>query len=954
MGVFTGKAIDGGAMKSNILWVALILVYGIAGAEDIQTSVDFLPTSDRVDGRADISPAFHRDSLPLGGWEQAVPQPLLEEFIIDSSTFYVQARYDQESPSIAFDGANYLVVWADNRISFRDSSGIVRDILGARVTPSGSVLDPVGIPICTADRDQVSPSVTFDGANYVVVWEDYRGGHEPDIYGARVDVSGTVLDPSGIEIMAAGGRQTYPCIASDGTNSLVLWVDSRGMVAFDIWGARVGQDGSVIDPLGFPVTADTFYQGYPSAAFDGTNYLAVWQDYRVAECDIYGVRLSQSMIPLDTAIAICTAPDYQWMPSIAFGEPDYFIAWRDASDSRIHGTRVDTSGVVLDPSGIDVCTTGSAGLQSAVVFDGQDYLVTWMDSYEGVFAGRVTTSGIPLDPSGLWISQDSSAWPCIASDGINSLVVWQEGWLVGDYPDLYGARVSQSGAVLDSSGIPISTAANQQVLPSVAYGSGDYFTVWSDDRNGGQFDVYGAMVDPSGGMLDLSGILICGASGNQEQPAVAFGDPAYLVVWRDGRNGSDQQIYGTRVSQSGTVLDSSFVISSGAHRTDYPAVTFGRDNYLVAWMDNRNGWPRSIWGARVDASGSVLDTSGITISAGEISHRYPSVASDGTDYLVVWSDTRPGSGVNIYGARVSGSGAVLDTSGIPISTIVNDQTNPSVAFDGTNYLVVWQDSRFVPYSDIYGARVDTSGVILDPYPSEILVSDADGDQKNPVICFDGTSYFVVWEDDRNGDGWDIYGARVDTLGVVLDTSGLELIHQPPERTHSYELLVPGLGLASGPGSQFLLVYDGFLLEPYSSTRVFGAFYPDVGVTEAGRRPNALNARLLQNRPNPFQSVTAVRFQVPGPMHVSLKVYDVSGRTVGTVVDGTRTAGLHEVVWDGRDDGGRNLATGVYFYRLQAYPERSGEAVEGRSGEFAEPRSRRVGAFTQTRKMVLVR
>jgi len=929
MGVFTDRTIDGGAMKRTILWVAVVLVCGIAGAEGIQRGVDFLPTSNAVDGRADISPAFHPGSLPLGGWEQALPQPLLEEFIIDSSTFYVGARYDQRNPSIAFDGTNYLVVWQDNRIVYFGPGLGVYDIFGARVSPSGDVLDPVGIPICTADTNKVSPSVTFDGANYIVVWEDCRRGIEPDIYGARVDVFGTVLDPSGIEIMAAGGSQTDPCIASDGTNSLVLWADSRGMVNPDVWGARVGQDGSVIDPLGFPVTADTFYQGYPSVAFDGTSYLAVWQDYRGTDGDVYGVRLSQSMIPLDTAIAVCTAPSDQYRPSIAFGGPDYFVAWCDRSDCRVYGTRVDTSGLVLDPSGIAVCTTGTVPLYSgpSLVFNGQDYLVTWMDSYEGVFAGRVTTSGIPVDPSGLWISQDSSFEPCVASDGINSLVAWQDGRFA-DTADVCGARVSQSGAVLDSSGILISTAANQQVLPSVAYGSGDYFTVWSDDRNGGQFDVYGARVDPSGAMLDPSGIMICGAPGNQDQPAVAFGERNHLAVWRDGRNDSDLQIYGTRVNQSGTVLDSSFVISHGAHRTDYPAVTFGRDNYLVVWMDNRNGWPRSIWGARVDASGSVLDTSGITISAVEGSHRYPAVASDGSDYFVVWSDSR-GSDRDIYGARVTGSGAVLDTSGIAISAILNAQTNPSVAFDGTNYFVVWQDSRFVPYSDIYGARVDTSGVVLDPYPSEILISDSDGDQKNPVVCFDGTSYFVVWEDARNGDGWDIYGARVDTSGVVLDTSGLELIHQPPGRTHSYELAVPRLVLASGPGSQFLLVYDGFLLEPYSSSRVFGAFYPDVGVTEA-RRPNALNARLLQNRPNPFQSTTAVRFQVPGPTHVSLKVYDVSGRTVGTLVDGTRTAGLHEVVWDGRDDGGRNLATGVYFYRLQ------------------------VGEYSETRKMLLVR
>jgi flagellar hook assembly protein FlgD len=48
----------------------------------------------------------------------------------------------------------------------------------------------------------------------------------------------------------------------------------------------------------------------------------------------------------------------------------------------------------------------------------------------------------------------------------------------------------------------------------------------------------------------------------------------------------------------------------------------------------------------------------------------------------------------------------------------------------------------------------------------------------------------------------------------------------------------------------------------------------------------------------------------------LRVYDVSGRLVRTLVDGRVEAGRHEVAWDGRDQGGRRTASGVYFYRLQ--------------------------------------
>ena len=917
------------------LCVTLAIVAG--GAVESRANTGSVHTDGNVRKLRGTSAHPHLSSSPLGDWAQTVTHPLLEGFMLAPSVFYVPPRYDQDRPSVAFDGTNYFVVWTDERISWSPS-----DIFGTRVDPSGVVLDPLGVPVCTANGDQVFPSVAFDGANYLVVWEDHRRGADHDIYGARVDVSGAVLDPSGIEICVAGARQALPCITSDGTNSLVVWEDSRAAVATDIWGARVDQDGSVIDPLGFPVTGDTFYQGYSSVAFDGTNYLVVWADGRGPAFDIYGVRLSQSMLPLDSSIAICTAPHSQSRPSIAFGGTDYFIAWRDLGELRMYGTRVDTSGVVLDPSGIVICTTASVipFYNSSIVFNGQDYLVTWTDLLNGICGARVTTSGIPLDLSGLRISVVNGAESCIASDGVNSLVVWQDG-RGGSFLDIYGARVSQSGVILDTSGVLIATAANQQQVPSAVYGSSDYFTVWGDDRNGGQFDVYGARIDPSGTVLDPSGIMICDASGHQVQPSVAFGDPNYLAVWRDGRSGSDWEVCGTRISQSGTVLDSSILIGTAIDHRAYPRVASGKDNYLVVWLDD-SSW---VCGARVDNSGVVLDTSGIAISTDYIWRVNPAVASDGTDYFVAWAQGRRMDSLDIYGARVTESGTVLDTSGIAISTVIGAQGSPSVAFDGTNYLVVWTDFRFVPYSDIYGARVDTSGVVLNPYPSEILVSTADGDQVTPFVSFDGTNYLVVWEDARSGDGWDIYGARVDTSGAVLDTLGLELIHQPPGRVDP-DVLTPGPVVASGPGSQFLMVYDGFLLQPYYSPRVFGAFYPDIGVMESNQRPGTIHTRLFQNRPNPFQSLTAIQFELSAKTHISLRVYDVSGRVVRALVDGNRTAGLHEVIWDGRDDCGRNLATGVYFYRFQACPERSGEAVEGRS--------RGAGAYTQTRKMVLVR
>ncbi len=89
--------------------------------------------------------------------------------------------------------------------------------------------------------------------------------------------------------------------------------------------------------------------------------------------------------------------------------------------------------------------------------------------------------------------------------------------------------------------------------------------------------------------------------------------------------------------------------------------------------------------------------------------------------------------------------------------------------------------------------------------------------------------------------------------------------------------------------------------------------------EAGIRHRASGIRLLQNAPNPFGTGgTAIKFSVSDSKSpVSLKVYDLGGRLVSSLVDGLKEPGNHTAHWDGKDLDGREVKSGVYFYRLTA-------------------------------------
>jgi hypothetical protein len=807
-----------------------------------------------------------------------------DEFLIDTSIMCVAAPNKQDEPAVGFDGTNYLVVWTDWR------SGASSDIFGTRVTPTGSVLDIVGITISAAAGSQSTPAVAFDGTNYLVVWADGRSS-TIDIYGARVTTEGVVLDSTGIPISTAANNQTEPAVAFDGTNYLVVWTDARSGSA-DVYGARVSPEGIVLDSTGIPVSIAANYQGYPAVAFGESNYLVAWHDNRRGTwSDVYGARVTPAGVVLDASgISISAAANTQAQPAVAFDGTNFMVVWHD--DRRgyldIYGARVSQGGTVLDGQGIQICAATRPQSFPALAFDSTNYLVVWSDERLGnydIYCTRVTPAGAVIDTSGIPITTvaNMQRLPAVAFDGTNYLTVWNDGRSGSD--DIFGARVTTEGAVIDSAGLCITTAANNQTEPAVAFDGTNYLVVWTDDRNG-NYDICGVRVTPAGMVIDSAVIGISTEVNNQENPAVAFDGTNYLVVWTDKRSGS-ADIYGTRVTTAGVVLDTSgILISTELNNQMYPAVGFDGMNYLVVWSDYRNGG-YDIYGARITPAGRVLDPDGIAISTVAREQSYPAIGFNGTNYLVVWTDKRGITGYSdIYGSRVHPTGTVLDPAGIPISTVAYDQFNPAVGFDGTNFFVVWTDQRVgVGYfPDIYGARVTEIGSVIDT--TGIPIATDGTYQGSPVVVFDGMNSLVVWEDRRSG--YDIYGAWIAPDGLVFDSG--PIVFQDGGQFSP--------AMAKGSGREMLLVYMGWTGTVngvvYNGQRIWGKINPFLGIEQ-------------RNQPfgrESFQSASIVRRTIECKVadgSLKLVLIDATGRKVLDLKPGANDVS--------------GLAPGVYFVRF---------------------------------------
>lgn len=805
---------------------------------------------------------------------------ILTEFLIDTSKYYQLPSCYERYPGVAFDGTNFMGIWMDYAHA---------QIVGTRITLDGTILDIPPFTISSTVSDD-QPDIVFDGTNYFAVWT-----MAPNIYGARIAPDGTVLDPGGILISNTGSY--CPAVTYGNGVYLVVWESTVSQ--YDALAALVDTGGTVL--LNFSLSADPgVSEAWPNVSFNGANFLAVWYVTSTSSGGIKGSRIEPDGTNLDPGGFWITNINGDMWPVVDFDGTNWLVVWSQSIGGGFQGAWVTPAGTPFGTFSIP----GSYGMTFPELVLGDS--LHWVEAIDitdpNIYATRIDFQGNTLNNP--WIAVDTAAgWQAYGGDAYGDstfIAIWED---QVEY-NIYARRYAPNGTPRDSVRFIVNifdSVTNSQYAPGVAFDGSKYMVIYSDNRNTADNNVFGSMVTMSGALLDPEGFPINQGAGAQNQPRIAFGDSLYLGVWETGTD-----IWGARILPDGTVLDPGGIhITSGGYEDYRPAVSYSNGIFLVVY--NRiYGSPAcyKVFGTRVTPDGQILDPSGIIIQNKDNNHYSPEVAGYDGGFLATWYLFTSQS--KIEGTRVNFQGVVIDSPAIQISPPnlgVDYAGLHSVAAGSDTLLVVWHRNQ----QEIVGARLDSSGNVLDPAGISICVGQPNN-RTHPSAAFNGRDFLVVWQDSRQDNSqYDIYGARVSPAGIVLDTNGIELINSTYSRGN---IELASATPESDTGAPMLLVFDGFVDGPHNTNRALGAiYYPPTGVEEGYAQKISTDYRVDISPNMSCQKPYVLSYSFPLQTKISVNAYDITGRLVKNVCN-SNLKGVGEIKFTLE-----GMPQGIYFVKV---------------------------------------
>lgn len=618
-------------------------------------------------------------------------------------------------------------------------------------------------------------------------------------------------------------------------------------------------------------------------------------------------------------------------------------------------------------SGVPVST--SVGLQRQCLMvpdDSSGVIIVWEDRREDydsldVYAQRVDADGyVKWTLNGVVVcdAANRQAYARIASDGSGgAIIVWTDN-RSGEY-DIYAQRLNRNGVPLwSNNGILVCSAQGDQFGPAlVSDGDGGAIIAWKDYRDGHD-DYYTQRIGSNGaGQWDPDDVPISTVDVGYLAPIgypyiISDGYGGAIIVWADRRNGPSM-VHVQRVDADGNVLWAEDGVAVSDVIIRHVAYWIVQDYFhgaIVTWLTDRDDVVLNddIYAQRIRFNGDVIwSSTGVPVCVSSEwrkgSPRMEKTVDGGA--IITWMDYR--DNVDIYAQKVDSLGCTeWDLNGIPICDDINGQGYPRIISDGEDGAVIaWFDSRNFP-SDIYIQRINNNGI---PYweANGRALYEAEDYSSHGFIDMampDPESIVLTWDEDRKGESsGDIYTKKINLDGTIpvttlllssstsVDDNSITVRWELAEMDEDISFIISrsenGSWYFQETASQNIYT-DGKQYSFTDNTCSYGASYRyRVEYLQDGKHHvlfetssitiPSIEFELSQNFPNPFNPSTTIGYSVKKQCRVTIEILNVSGRLVRSLSDEILESGRYEAKWDGRDDDGREVDSGIYFCRLKA-------------------------------------
>jgi hypothetical protein len=278
------------------------------------------------------------------------------------------------NPAIAGTGSGFAIAWADDR----DGNS---EIYLARFADDASRIGG-DIRVTDAAESSSHPSVAWTGNTYALSWQDLRDG-DLEIYAARLSASGIKLG-SDVRIMDAPGLSLGPSVVWSGRELLIAWRDESAGGGSQLFFAQVDAAGNEIGQE-TQITTQAMLMLSQSIAWTGAETLALWDDNRNGNFDIYGARIDSSGNKIGDDIRITTDGAGGIEPSLAWNGSEAGMTWQSerGDEESIYMTRLTAQG---EPIGSEMRISNALGTSKCadIVWTGSQYGIAWLNDQLGI------------------------------------------------------------------------------------------------------------------------------------------------------------------------------------------------------------------------------------------------------------------------------------------------------------------------------------------------------------------------------------------------------------------------------------------------------------------------------------------------------------------------------------------------------------------------------------------